>query len=135
MRHRASLLLGVSTEMRRALLVVVLAAFSLLTVVSCGGGGAQGGNQQISTKMSEMKFDPNTWTIKAGQPVTMTAQNVGTVAHDFSIRGTTPEVTLLVQPGQTGTTTFTIAKAGTYEVYCNQPGHEAAGMKGTLTVQ
>jgi uncharacterized cupredoxin-like copper-binding protein len=26
-------------------------------------------------------------------------------------------------------------KPGTYEFYCPVPGHEQAGMKGTLTVQ
>jgi uncharacterized cupredoxin-like copper-binding protein len=126
--------------MRRFPLLISAVAIVVLLVatVGCSSGavGAQGsGGQQISTKMSEMKFEPNTWTIKAGQPVTITAQNVGTVTHDWSIRGASTDVSLTVQPGQTGTKTFTIDKPGTYEVYCNQPGHEAAGMKGTLTVQ
>ena len=36
-------------------------------------------------------------------------------------------------PGGTSTVTVTL-KPGTYSFYCPVPGHEAAGMKGTLTV-
>jgi uncharacterized cupredoxin-like copper-binding protein len=124
--------------MRRPLLVVTLGLIMLLAVVGCssGGSGSGGsGGQAISTNASEMKFEPNTWTVKAGQPVTVTVKNVGTVTHDWIVRGQDDATKVEVQAGQTGTKTFTIASAGTYAVYCSQPGHEAAGMKGTLTVQ
>jgi uncharacterized cupredoxin-like copper-binding protein len=39
-----------------------------------------------------------------------------------------------VQPGQTATVSFTPTVAGTYEYYCDVPGHKDAAMKGTLTV-
>jgi uncharacterized cupredoxin-like copper-binding protein len=39
-----------------------------------------------------------------------------------------------VSPGDTGSATIN-APAGTYEYYCNVPGHREAGMVGTLTVQ
>jgi uncharacterized cupredoxin-like copper-binding protein len=39
-----------------------------------------------------------------------------------------------VQPGQTATVSFTSTAAGTYEYYCDVPGHKDAAMKGTLTV-
>jgi uncharacterized cupredoxin-like copper-binding protein len=124
--------------MRRVLLVVALGLVMLLAVVSCsGGGGGSGGSggQAINTTASEMKYDPNTWTVKAGQPVTVTVKNGGTVTHDWIVRGQEDQTKVEVQPGQTQTKTFTIANAGTLQVYCSQPGHEAAGMKGTLTVQ
>jgi len=38
-----------------------------------------------------------------------------------------------VQPGGASTVTADL-KPGTYTFYCPVPGHEAAGMKGTLTV-
>ena len=38
--------------------------------------------------------------------------------------------------GQGGTSKVTAnLKPGTYEFYCSVPGHEAGGMKGTLTVK
>ena len=124
--------------MRKALLVVALGLVMLLTVVSCSGGGSSGsgsGGQTINTNMTEMKYDPSTWTAKAGQPITVSAKNSGTVVHDWIVKGMEDLTKTEVQPGQTGAKTFTIATAGTYNVYCSQPGHEAAGMKGTLTVQ
>ena len=40
----------------------------------------------------------------------------------------------IVTNGGTSTVTATL-KAGTYEFYCSVDGHEAAGMKGTLTIK
>ena len=38
--------------------------------------------------------------------------------------------------GSGGTSTFTVTlKPGTYTFFCEVPGHEAAGMKGTLVVK
>ena len=39
-----------------------------------------------------------------------------------------------MQDGGTSTIDIANLKAGTYTFYCSVPGHEAAGMKGTLTV-
>jgi uncharacterized cupredoxin-like copper-binding protein len=41
----------------------------------------------------------------------------------------------LAQPGQSASITFTPSQAGTYQVFCDQPGHQAAGMVGQLVVQ
>lgn len=37
--------------------------------------------------------------------------------------------------GQSASGTFTIDRPGTYTFICSQPGHEAGGMKGTITAQ
>ena len=52
--------------------------------------------------------------------------------HDFSIDALNIAVTL--NPGESGEVTIN-APAGTYEYYCSIPGHKAAGMVGTLTVE
>jgi uncharacterized cupredoxin-like copper-binding protein len=44
-------------------------------------------------------------------------------------------VKLTAQPGQTTSVTFTVDKPGNYTFFCGQPGHEGAGMKGTITIQ
>ncbi len=126
-----------ANHMRRALLVVALGLVLLLGVVACsGGGGGSGGSggQTISTSMTEFKFTPNTWTIKAGQSATISAKNDGTVTHDWVVKGQESATKVEVQAGQSGSKTFTLP-AGTYQVYCSQPGHETSGMTGTLTVQ
>ncbi len=83
-----------------------------------------------------MRFDPAVLTAKAGQPIQVTLDNGGQIAHDFSMTdGLAQPVTITAQPGQKATVTFTVDKPGTYTYVCNQAGHEQTGMKGTLTVQ
>jgi mono/diheme cytochrome c family protein len=58
--------------------------------------------------------------------------NPSTVTHDIAIKGgpTGPRV------GKGGTSEIKVdLKPGKYELYCTVPGHEAAGMKATLTVK
>jgi plastocyanin len=70
----------------------------------------------------------------AGQ-VTLVMPNKAPIQHDISIKGNGvsqqgPRV------GQGGTSKITVnLKPGTYTFYCSVPGHEAGGMKGTLTVK
>jgi uncharacterized cupredoxin-like copper-binding protein len=40
----------------------------------------------------------------------------------------------IVSSGGVSTITIPDLKPGTYTYFCSVPGHEAAGMKGTLTV-
>ena len=83
-----------------------------------------------------MRFDPATLTARAGQPIQVTLKNSGQLPHDFDITdGITLPVKITAQPGQSAIATFTITKPGTYTYFCAQPGHQEAGMKGTLTVQ
>jgi plastocyanin len=67
--------------------------------------------------------------------VTLQMPNKSSITHDISIKGNGidqkgPQV------GQGGTSKVTAdLKPGTYTFYCSVPGHEAGGMKGTLTVK
>jgi plastocyanin len=73
-------------------------------------------------------------TAKAGS-VTLVMPNKSPITHDISVKGNGvtqqgPRV------GQGGTSKITVnLKPGTYTFYCSVPGHEAGGMKGTLTVK
>ncbi len=86
----------------------------------------------VTIEMVEMAFVPATVAIPADTPVTFTLATTGLAIHNFSIEEL--DVNVDVPPGQTDTVTIT-APAGTYEIYCAIPGHEAAGMVGTLTVE
>jgi plastocyanin len=67
--------------------------------------------------------------------VTFDMPNKSPIGHDISIKGNGVDQHGKVVP-QGGTSNFTITlKPGKYEFYCSVPGHEAAGMKGTLTVK
>ena len=86
--------------------------------------------------MDMMKFDPPTLCAKAGQPIQLTLDNTGPWVDDFSSTdGVPPPISVTAQPGQKAVTTFTLDKPGMYTYFYNQPGHEQAGMKGTLTIQ
>jgi len=104
---------------------------------NASGGAASASPQQFTmTAMDSMKFDPATLTARAGQPIQVTLKNSGQLPHDFDITdGVAPPVKITAQPGQTAIATFSIDKPGTYTYFCSQPGHQEAGMKGTLTVQ
>jgi len=127
--------------MRRAALVS--AALGLLAIgatVSCGGSSGGGGGGQpagsIKVDMTEFKFDPSTISAPAGK-VTFYLVNSGSVAHDLVVEspdGKKIAASDLVQPGNTSVFTVNNLSAGTHPFICDQPGHEASGMKGTLTI-
>ncbi len=71
-------------------------------------------------------------TITANTPVRVVLPNLGQAPHNFSVDALGISVDMPI--GQTVETTIT-APAGTYEFYCNVPGHAPAGMVGTLIVQ
>jgi uncharacterized cupredoxin-like copper-binding protein len=61
--------------------------------------------------------------------------NPSQVPHGVAIKGGGVSQTgSVVQSGGKSTVSLTL-KPGKYEFYCPVPGHEQAGMKGTLTVQ
>lgn len=87
----------------------------------------------VTIELVDIAFKPNAITIPANTDVTVTLKNTGALPHDFNIDALNVH-SAVIQPGQTGTVTIKAAP-GQYQYYCNQPGHKAAGMVGTLTVQ
>jgi steroid delta-isomerase-like uncharacterized protein len=82
-------------------------------------------------EMVDDAFNPTTLAIAANTDVTVTLTNKGIAPHNVSIDAL--KISVDITPGATKTVTIN-APAGTYEFYCNVPGHKAAGMVGTLTV-
>lgn len=82
----------------------------------------------------QLKFLASSASATAGH-VTVRMKNASSVPHDIAIRGNgVSAVGQVVQNGGTSTLTENL-KPGTYTFYCSVDGHEAAGMKGTLTVR
>lgn len=117
-----------------------------LLLVSCGGGGA---STQINVTMTDFQFQPNHFTVPAGEEITFNSTNNGAVVHNFVImnKGTSagpafddedvPNVfwQVEIQPGGSVDTTFTApTEPGDYEVVCRTEGHIASGMTAKLTV-
>jgi uncharacterized cupredoxin-like copper-binding protein len=82
----------------------------------------------------QLKFLASTASASAGK-VTIKMQNKSSVMHDIAIQGGGVQQTgAIVSGGRVSTISATL-KPGKYTFYCTVPGHEAAGMKGTLTVK
>jgi uncharacterized cupredoxin-like copper-binding protein/mono/diheme cytochrome c family protein len=80
----------------------------------------------------DIYFEPAEITIPANTDVPFTLPNDGAAAHNFSIDEL--GISIDLPPGSTEETVIN-APAGTYEYYCNVPGHKEAGMVGTLIVE
>jgi uncharacterized cupredoxin-like copper-binding protein len=86
-----------------------------------------------------------TLNFTVGDVVKVTFHNVGTLPHSFEINtqnSTNGQVLFnseinpgtYVQPGQTGTVTFTVDQAGDFYYICPVPGHADLGMWGHVTI-
>lgn len=81
-----------------------------------------------------LAFTQKTLTAKPGE-VDITFKNDAPVPHNIAVDGTDAGVSDTVDNGGTAELKITNLAAGTYEYYCDIPGHRQAGMVGTLTVQ
>jgi plastocyanin len=125
------------------------AAIVALLAGACGGGGSSGGSSggdgggsvagggqvvEIDVASSGFAYAETTATATAGH-VTIKSMNPQGTGHDIALKGDgVDEKGEIVQDGDVSTIDISDLKAGTYTFYCSVPGHEAAGMKGTLTV-
>ena len=113
---------------------------------------------EVTLQAAEFRFEPSSVEVTAGQQLTVTMENMGTVEHDFVIleipveqsaaesEPATPGHTMdemEVEPavhtgamaGMSASVSFVPTKPGTYEFFCAIPGHKEAGMVGTLIVR
>ena len=84
----------------------------------------------VAVTASEFRFTLSKTSVPHGD-VVFTVVNRGKVAHNFWIDG---KATPLVSPGRSARLRVTLGR-GTFTYVCTVPGHAAAGMKGSLTVQ
>lgn len=130
--------------MKKFLLVVVLLV--MLGVTACGGGQP---STSLDVTMVEFTFTPNSFTVPAGEEITLHIVNNGAVLHEFVIMelgtsvgenfGDEDEENIYweveLQPGGDQTVTFMAPdQPGEYQVVCGTQGHYTAGMIGKLTV-
>jgi len=108
---------------------------------SNGGGGGGGGGAASTVKLSAdpsgaLKYDTDSLSAKAGS-VTIDFDNPAAISHDVSVQDSSGKdlgTSDLIAQSKT-TLDLSNLKPGTYTYFCTVPGHEEAGMKGTLTVK
>ena len=86
---------------------------------------------KVQVSETEFKITTDLTSFKAGQ-ITFVAKNDGKIPHDLAVKET-GDKTKEIPPGGTAELKVNL-KPGDYELYCTIPGHEAAGMKLTITV-
>ena len=131
---------------------LLMLAVVALVIAACGGGSSEP-STELEVTVKEFQFTPNTWTVPAGEQVTITITNDGTVTHEWVLLQEGVAITseadlpateeeLLadfvnveeeVEAGTTKTMTFQAPPAGTYQIICAIEDHFDAGMEGTLT--
>ena len=87
--------------------------------------------------MTEFKFDPSTISAPPGKVVFFLVNGGNNTSHDMIIRDSSNnriDGSELISGGDTFVFTVNSIPAGTYTYFCDQTGHEAQGMKGTLTI-
>jgi len=109
---------------------------STSATTSSAAAGASSTLTDSADPSGALKFTKSALTAKAGT-VTIDFTNSSPLAHNFTVQqGTSGPVVGATPTFMGGTKTLTLKlKAGTYTFYCSVPGHRAAGMQGTLTVQ
>nr|BAL59339.1 hypothetical conserved protein [Candidatus Acetothermum autotrophicum] len=119
-------------------LISVLAAVAVVVLSGCdlfkGQQPYAPTVQEISVVLKDGQIIPARMTIKAGK-VRFVVKNQGTIDHGFEVEGGGIEEEIdPFSPGQTRSLELELA-SGTYEVYCQVPGHKELGMKGELIVK
>ena len=112
---------------------IVVAA--LLT--GCGSTPVTAPAGSIKVSMTEYAFSPNSLSAPAGKVVFFLVNDGKSQSHDMIIRDSTGKRVAgsdLISVGDSVVFTVNSIAAGTYTIYCDQPGHEGSGMKGTLTI-
>ena len=128
--------------LRRRVAVVVVALGLGLVAAGCGSSSSGGGGSYVepsgppvateTVQAGNLWFKPTAITVPQGI-IQFTLTNTQSGVHSFVIRGV-PGFMLEVSGQGDSQTKKVELKPGTYTYYCNIPGHEQAGMKGTLTV-
>jgi plastocyanin len=90
--------------------------------------------RNLSASGTALAFNKKTLTAPKGR-VQLVLTNRSSITHDVSIRGNGLAAKNGKEVGQGGVSKVTATvKPGKYTYFCSVGGHEAAGMKGTLTV-
>jgi plastocyanin len=139
--------------MRKLALLLALAALASVALTACGDddettpaatttttqaggdGGGPGGTLSLAADPSELAYDTTSLSGKAGK-TTIDFDNPSSTGHDVCVKDTSEKELGCSDVIQQSNTSLTVdLEPGTYTFYCSVPGHEAAGMEGTLDVE
>jgi len=132
--------------MKRNFVLVLVSLIILLILSACGD---QGPTTDLKVNMTDFMFDPATYTVPAGETITLELTNNGSVTHEFVIMKFGTDIgsefddadkenvywETQLDPGSSETFTFTApSEPGEYQVVCGVEGHFQAGMLASMIV-
>jgi uncharacterized cupredoxin-like copper-binding protein len=137
--------------MRRRLALLAVPVLAAVLAACSGGTNAR----TIDVRMfDDMRYDPSSYDVNAGDTVTFQVTNSGQARHEFFI-GTIEEhsehademreadhadeahdnpAAVRLDGGERGSLTYTFDEPGELLVGCHEPGHYEAGMVAPVTV-
>jgi uncharacterized cupredoxin-like copper-binding protein len=127
--------------------ILAVALFVLMLILAACGPK----KTTLNVTATDTGYDSSTYTVPAGEQVTLNMTNKGVLEHEFAILklgehvtppfGDKDEDKILweldgVEAGTTKSDTFTApTQPGSYDVICGIPGHIEKGMIATLVVK
>lgn len=87
----------------------------------------------VAVEATEFAFQPAQIEAEPGQTLRIELVNQGQVSHNLHIEGSEVS-TDTVQADGSSVVEFTAPEQGEVRFYCKVPGHEQAGMTGTIVV-
>lgn len=91
--------------------------------------GASGTTGAVPVVLEEFAIAPGTLDVPAG--AVLSIENQGAIVHNLSVDGAASP---MIDAGETAQLDLSSLAPGTYTMRCDVPGHEAAGMTGSLTI-
>lgn len=114
--------------------VVVIGLIGLLRADgSAGGGGSDVGAEASTLDVSLSEFTIDGDLVAAPGDVSLVVTNNGTQQHNLVVRET-GAATPMLNAGESATLELGALDVGTYELFCNVPGHVESGMTTTLEI-
>jgi plastocyanin len=102
---------------------------------AAAGGGAGQALSISANPEGQLKYSTSTLTAKAGK-VSIAFTNTAPLSHNFTVASSSGAQLGATETFQGGSRTVSLnLTPGVYKFFCTVPGHRAAGMEGTLTVQ
>ena len=89
-----------------------------------------GGVSTLEVSLKDFLIEPEDLRVNTG--AVLQISNDGAVVHNLAVDGTASD---MFDPGGSGTLDLGDLQPGSYAMICEVPGHEAAGMRGTLVIE
>lgn len=126
---------------RSGLVKRILLGASLLAAVPAITRGEMPA-QEVSLRLGDYRYTPDTIEVQAGRPVALTLTNTDALMpHNFTLQDAAAGLAIDtdISAGTTAVVNFTAVKPGTYRFFCDKKlpfmkSHRERGMEGTLRV-